>query len=158
MSEENYTLSGRALSGLILELFRLNNRLLATGDHLVAELGLTSARWKVLGTIIAVERPQPVAWLARDMGGNRQNIQRIVNALVNDGLVEFQPNPRHRKAQLVVLTARGRQAFDNAMRLQAPWINELSEGLQVNDIETAHRVITALCKRLEGDWEMEEPQ
>lgn len=157
MSEGNYTLSGSALSGLILELFRLNNRLLATGDRLVAELGLTSARWNVLGTIIAVDRPQPVAWLARDMGGNRQNVQRIVNDLANDGLVEFQPNPHHRKAQLVVLTTMGRQAFDNAMRLQAPWINELSEGLRVNDIETAHYIMTSLCKRLEGDWEMEEP-
>jgi DNA-binding MarR family transcriptional regulator len=156
MGKDNYTVSGNALSGLILELFRLNNRLLATGDRLVAELGLTSARWKVLGTIIAAGRPQPVAWLARDMGGNRQNVQRIVNDLVNDGLVEFQPNPHHRKAQWVVLTAVGRQAFDNAMRLQAPWINELAEGLRVNDIETTHHVITVLCKRLEGDSEIEE--
>ena len=81
MSKYKHTPSGRALTDLVLELFRLNNRLLAAGDRLVAGIGLTSARWKVLGTISTAERPQPVAWLARDMGGNRQNVQRIVNDL-----------------------------------------------------------------------------
>lgn len=155
MSKYEYTPSGRALTDLVLELFRLNNRLLAAGDRLVAEIGLTSARWKVLGTIAAADRPQPVAWLARDMGGNRQNVQRIVNDLVNEGLVEFQPNPHHRRAQLVVLTKTGKQALDDAMRLQAPWINELSDGLRVREIETTHHVIAALCGKLKGAGDVE---
>lgn len=158
MSKSNYTPSGRALTDLVLELFRLNNQLLAAGDRLVADLGLTSARWKMLGTIAAADRPQPVAWLARDIGGNRQNVQRIVNDLAKDGLVEFQPNPHHRRAQLVVLTGAGKRAFDDAMRLQTPWINELSEGLQAADIEITRRVVTALSGKLESDWETEQPE
>ena len=51
------------------------------GDRLVADLGLTSARWQILGAVVTAERPQPVAWLARDLGANRQNVQRIVNDL-----------------------------------------------------------------------------
>ena len=141
----------QAVTDLVLETFRLNGRLLAAGDELVADLGLTSARWQVLGSIVAVDRPQPVAWLARDMAGNRQNIQRIVNDLAEEGLVAFQTNPHHRRAQLVVLTEKGKQTFDAAMRLQAPWVNKLSEGLQVKDLEATHRVIAALRQKLEGD-------
>jgi hypothetical protein len=33
------------------------------------------------------DRPQPVAWLARDLGAYRQNVQRIVNDLHREGLV-----------------------------------------------------------------------
>ena len=110
MSKLKPTAAGRALTDVILELFRLNNRLLSAGDRLVAKLGLTSARWQVLGTIIAAERAQPVSWLARDMGGNRQNVQRIVNDLAADGLVAFQTNPHHRRAQLVVLTGEGQRS------------------------------------------------
>ena len=55
------TAAGKALSDLILDLFRLNSRISAAGDRLVADLGLTSARWQVLGAIVAAERPQPVA-------------------------------------------------------------------------------------------------
>ena len=150
------TPAGTALTGLILDLFRLTNRLVASGDRLVAELGLTSARWQVLGSIVAAERPQPVAWLARDMGANRQNIQRIVNDLATEGMVAFAPNPHHRRAQLVVLTAKGRQTFDAAMRLQAPWINRLSEGLQVADLAATHRVMAALRQRLEGNADVED--
>lgn len=150
------TLAGDAVSGLILDLFRFNSLLLTAGDRLVAALGLTSARWQILGAIVAAERPQPVAWLARDLGANRQNVQRIVNHLQGEGLVEFAANPHHRRAQLVVLTDKGRQAFDAAMRLQVPWINSLSEGLLIKDIEITHRVIAALRKKLDGNDEHEE--
>jgi DNA-binding MarR family transcriptional regulator len=139
-----------AVSNLVLDLFRLNNLLLTAGDRLVADLGLTSARWQILGAIASAERPQPVAWLARDMGANRQNVQRIINDLQKMGLVAFEPNPHHRRAQLVALTDKGKQTFDAAMRLQAPQVNKLSEGLSVKDVETTHRVMLALLKRLDG--------
>jgi hypothetical protein len=35
------------------------------------------------------------------------------------------------------------------MELQAPWVNGLSDGLSVKEIETVHRVATALRKKLE---------
>lgn len=155
MSTNQHTAAGAALSGSVLDLFKLSSRMLAAGDRLVANLGLTSARWQVLGTIVAAERPQPVAWLARDMGANRQNVQRIVNDLEREGLVAFAPNPHHRRASLVMLTDKGQQAFDAAMRLQAPWINKLAEGLSVEAIETTHKVVTAVLQKLKGNEDAE---
>ena len=145
------TAAGEALTDLVLDLFRVSSLLVTAGDRLVARLGLTSARWQILGAIAAAERPQPVAWLARDMGGNRQNLQRIINDLRRQGFVAFETNPHHRRAQLVVLTEKGQQTFDAAMRLQAPWINGLSEGLTVKDLQTVHQVIAALRRKLETD-------
>ena len=137
----------------MLDLFRLNSRLLASGDRLVAGLGLTSARWQILGAVIAAQQPQPVAWLARDLGANRQNVQRIVNDLEAEGLVRFEVNPHHRRAQLVVLTDDGRRAFDAAMNLQAAWVNRLADGVSVADLEATARVIAALRGNLEDDAE-----
>jgi len=150
MTRTKRTAAGTALTDLILDLFRLNSRMLAAGDRLVAGLGLTSARWTILGAIVEADRPQPVAWLARDLGAHRQNVQRIINELYKDGLVAFEANPHHRRAQLVVLTDKGKRAFEAAMNLQAPWVNSLSDGLSVKDIATVHRVITALRNKLEG--------
>lgn len=151
MKETKRTPAGAAVTDLILDLFNLNNRMLAAGDKLVGELGLTSARWQVLGTIAAASQPQPVAWLARDMGANRQNVQRIVNDLEQAGLLALENNPHHRRASLVVLTDKGRQAFNTAMQLQAPWINKLSAGLKVEDIKRARVVMTTLLRNLEAD-------
>ena len=148
MAQLKRTPSGDAVTNLVLDLFRLNNQLLAAGDRLVAALGLTSARWQVLGAIAAANNPQPVAWLARNLGAHRQNVQRIVNDLAKEGLVAFETNPHHRKAQLVILTKKGKQSFDAAMRLQAPWSDGLSKGLSVKDIKTAHRVMLVLRDNL----------
>ena len=151
MSKAKRTPAGDALTNLVLDLFRLDSLISTAGDRLVARLGLTSARWQILGAIATAERPQPVAWLARDMGAYRQNVQRIINDLREEGLVAFEANPHHRRAQLVVLTEKGKLTFEAAMRLQAPWINALSEGLAVKDIQTMHRVILALRQKLEGN-------
>src|SRR5438477_12388989 len=104
MKKTKRTPAGDALTSLMLDLFRLTSLLLTAGDRLVARLGLTSARWQILGAIVTAERPQPVAWLARNLGANRQNVQRIINDLQEEGLVAFEVNPHHRRCPLVVLT------------------------------------------------------
>jgi len=149
MNETPRTPEAEAMNGAVLDLFRVVSLMLTSGDRLVAHLGLTSARWQVLGAIVSSERPLPVAWLARDMGANRQNVQRIINDLRSDDLVALEENPRHRRAQLVTLTAKGRRTFEAAMRLQAPWMNGISDGLPLRDVKAFRRVITALRQRLE---------
>lgn len=156
MPKHKQTPVGELVTSLILDVFRLNSLLLTAGDRLVAPLGLTSARWQILGAIVAAERPQPVAWLARDLGANRQNVQRIVNDLHQRELITFESNPHHRRAQLVVLTDKGRQIFDEAMSLQSPWINNLSEGLSAKNIETARNLISKLRSKLEENGDIED--
>lgn len=146
---ETRTPAGAAVSELIVAIFRLNGRLLVSGDRLVASLGLTSARWQVLGAIAFSPMPEPVARLARNMGLNRQGVQRIVGELVAEGFVELKDNPHHRTAKLVVMTAKGLKAFDAAMRLQTPWVNMLGEGFDPKSIEKAGRVLEELRQRLE---------
>lgn len=153
MTEPNRTPAGDALTGLILTLFRAHNLTLTWGDRMVAPLGLTSARWQMLGAIAYARRPRPVAWLARDLGANRQNVQRIVNELEKDGLVAFEPNPHHKRAHLVVLTDRGRQTYEEALRLYSPRAAALADGLAAEDIATARRVLDALRAKLEAEDE-----
>ena len=83
----NYTLSGQAVTGMILETFQLNGRLLAAGDQLVQDLGLSSARWQVMGAL--VDGPLPAAQIARKRGLARQSVQRIVDILADEQVVEF---------------------------------------------------------------------
>jgi DNA-binding MarR family transcriptional regulator len=145
------TPSGDAVTELFLEVFKLNGRLLVAGDRFVAHLGLKSARWQVLGAIALSDRPQPMAWLARSMGFNRQAVQRIVNELQNESLVAFQPNSNHRRAHFVVLTGHGKSTYDKAERLQGPWVNSLAKGISAKDIAAVTRVAAALRERLEKE-------
>jgi DNA-binding MarR family transcriptional regulator len=140
---------GEAVTQLILEIFRLNGRLLAAGDRLVADLGLTSARWQVLGAIALSPAPEPVARLARNMGLVRQGVQRIVDELAAEGVVAFRDNPHHRRAKLVVLTERGAKLYAAAGRLQKPWVGRLAAGEARREIEAATRLLASLRAKLE---------
>jgi len=101
--------AGKAFTELIIETFQFNGRLLAAGDRLTKPVGLTSSRWQVLGAIEA--QSLSVAQIARNMGLARQNVQQLADALEKERIVEYAPNPDHKRAKLVCLTERGRSAM-----------------------------------------------
>ena len=137
------------LTRLILEVFRVNGGLIAAGDRLVADLGLTSARWQVMGAIALSPVPEPVARLARSMGLHRQGVQRIVNELEEEGIVSLDDNPHHRRAKLVRLTKKGEALYREADRRQKPWARGLARGLDAKSIAGAQRLMKSLRERLE---------
>lgn len=140
--------NGSALTALILRTFRVHGALLAAGDRLAHPLGLTAARWQVLGSVAGLAQPAPVAHVAREMGLTRQSVQRIADQLVADALLEYQDNPHHKRAPLVVMTARGRKVFAGVTERQVPWVNDLARGLSVRDIEVAMDILRRLEERL----------
>lgn len=142
--------SVRAVTDLILEVFRLNGNLLEAGDRLVADIGLTSARWQVLGAIESGIVAMPVAHVARTMGLSRQAVQRLANEMAKDGLVEFQENPHHQRAKLVVMTPRGRTAYRSAMSLQRKWAADLARETSPQSLEAATALLRRLSTRLEA--------
>jgi len=131
-------------TALVLEVFRVNGRLLASGDSLVADIGLTSARWQVLGAIHYAGTPQTVSILARSMGLTRQAVQRLANDLAAKGLITFEPNPTHRRAQLVAFTPAGQTVYQAASQRQIPWANAIATGSDPRDLETALATLVAL--------------
>lgn len=139
----------QALTELILEAFRLNGRLLEAGDALVADIGLTSARWQVVGAVALSPQPLSVSQIARNMGLTRQGVQRLANELEKDGLVRFAPNPHHERAKLVLLTERGAAAYREASARQAPWAERLAAGVEAEDIDAARTLLERLRARLE---------
>lgn len=143
------TPAGAITTRIVLGTFRANGLLLAAGDGLASHEGLTAARWQVLGAVELAGRPVTVPQIARRMGLTRQSVHATVRTLVRDGLLELVPNADHRRSQLIATTARGAQAYRSLQARQGAWVNELSAGLDVHDLETAAGVIDALCERLD---------
>jgi DNA-binding MarR family transcriptional regulator len=144
------TPEGETATNVILSTFRANGLLLAAGDVISADEGLTSARWQVLGAVALAERPLTVPQIARRMGLTRQSVHTTVRRLVEDGLVELVPNADHRRSHLVSLSAAGTSAYGAIDARQAEWVNLLAEGLGRTELETAARVLDELCRRLEN--------
>jgi DNA-binding MarR family transcriptional regulator len=142
-----HTPIGHKLTTLIIETFRLNGALISSGDELVRDIGLTSARWQILGAIGLEGRPLTVAQIARRMGLSRQAVQRVANDLKTAGLTEYQDNPDHKRAVLVALTKRGRDAYAKADARQARWVNGLGKGLDAKAIDQAADLLRTIHDR-----------
>ncbi len=145
-----------AATQVVLATFRANGLLIALGDLLTADEGLTSARWQVLGAIAHAERALTVPQIARRMGLTRQSVHVTVKRLLADHLVEYVPNRDHRRSQLVRLTDRGTDSFWAMDRRQASSMNRIADGLGLASLQTAAQVLEELSRRLEAECHLEE--
>ncbi len=152
---QSHTPAGEAITALILETFRLNGRLLAAGDKLVQDLGLSSARWQVMGAL--TDGPLPAAQIARKMGLARQSVQRIVDILAAEQTVEFADNPFHQRAKLIRLTDTGQALYQEVMQRQPQWANQLAKGLSAQEIKSIIHSMETIRQRLEEDTGKGEP-
>jgi DNA-binding MarR family transcriptional regulator len=140
---------GDQFTYLVLATFRLHGALTATGDRMVEDLGLSTARWQVLGMI--VDRPLSVSAIARRVGVTRQSVQRTADRLAEDGFVDTIHNPDHRSAKLYQLTPMGERVMTEVQHRQAAWANRMAKGLDSACFSTTQALIQALLERLESD-------
>ena len=68
-------------------LFAANNMVLKHGDLVTGKYQQSSARWRILGNIEPC--PLTVSQIAKLTGYTRQSIQRLADALVDEGLATY---------------------------------------------------------------------
>ncbi|MEE2952347.1 MAG: MarR family transcriptional regulator [Pseudomonadota bacterium] len=139
---------------LALAVFAVSGQLIETGNALVAPLGLTSAWWQVLGALRYSPAPLPTASIARNMGLTRQAVQRSVDILADRGLVEFRPNPHHRRAKLVVLTEAGQEAVSRAEQAAGPIDQAIVDRIGSQQIREAVATLQAVSAVLAEELEV----
>jgi DNA-binding MarR family transcriptional regulator len=88
--------------------------------------------------------PEIAAWRAT----SRQFIQRLVDALAEDGLVALKANPQHRRSRLVAVTRQGRARVE---AMVAKEVRLLEQGLVRSGASLAEvRTATTLIQRFIG--------
>lgn len=134
---------------LVLSVFRLNGLLVAEGDAMTEDLGLTSARWKVIGVVALSTAGLTVPGIARVLGQSRQAVQRITDVMAQDGLITYEPNPKHKRSVLVLLTDGGKSAYHALREVQDPWAIRNTEDIPIEELETSLRLVRRLIQRLD---------
>ena len=134
---------------LVLSLFRLNGLLIAEGDDMTEALGLTSARWKVIGVIALSNSGLTVPGIARVLGQSRQAVQRITDVMVTDGLLSYRSNPKHKRSVLVVLTEEGKTAYKDLRNVQDPWAIDNTEDIPIEELDVGLRLVRRLIQKFD---------
>jgi DNA-binding MarR family transcriptional regulator len=135
------------LSSLAKTVFRLNGQFLAVGEGLARPAGLTAALWQVLATVLP--SPRSVSEVAREIGVTRQSVQRVADVLVERGLAAYQPNPSHRRAQLLAPTTAGREAVRRIGPAHARFAARFAEALGIETLRASLAAVAALSQALE---------
>lgn len=138
-----------AVTELTLTVFRLNGVLLHWGDKLVAPLGLTSARWQVLGAIALADTPLTAPQVGGSMGVTRQGAQKQLNLLTQQGLVKPQPNPANQRSPFYALTPEGWARYRKVDALWAAQAAELAALIPVSKANTAARTLESMRRALQ---------
>ena len=134
---------------LVLSVFRLNGLLIAEGDDMTEALGLTSARWKVIGVIALSSSGLTVPGIARVLGQSRQAVQRIADVMVTDGLLSYHSNPKHKRSVLVVLTEEGRAAYKDLRDVQDPWAIQSTDDIPLEELDAGLRLVRRLIQKFD---------
>jgi DNA-binding MarR family transcriptional regulator len=116
-------------SRFALTIFWINGLLMRNGEEITRSLGLSSAKWQVLGR--AGDKPQTVATMARDMGLARQSVQRVADVLEKQKLVAYRDNPSDQRAQLVELTRQGKQVLAAVYQRNQEWSRRIASKLDL---------------------------
>ncbi len=134
------------LTSIALSVFKLNGQLIEWGNHFTQPHGLTSARWQVLGAIAMAEQPPNIPQIAATMGVTRQGVLKQINLLVDEGLVQPQSNPTHKRSPLYSLTQQGQATYQAASERWQRHTQEMAAGFSASDLDAAIRVLTAMSQ------------
>ena len=132
---------------LVLSIIRLNGLLIAEGDAMTEKLGLTHARWKVIGAVALSRNGLTDPGIARVLGQSRQAVQRITDVMASDGLLEYSSNPKHKRSVLVLLSEQGKEVYNTLREVQDPWAIDATGEIPAEELETALRLIQRLIKK-----------
>ncbi len=142
--------SGEVFTEVVLEVFKVSGMLNSEGDKLTKEFGLTASRWKILGAIHLSGTPLTVPEIARYMGQSRQAVQRLVDVMTKDELLEQLDNPNHKRARYLRLTTKSELIYQQLDNKQVKWANALSANLSDQDLETALKVLKHITDQIQS--------
>ena len=130
----------RELGKLFDETVLVYLRLTAVATRLHGSGPLSGPRRTVLAAL-ADGGPQTVAQLARTRAQSRQRFQPLINALLEDQLVEAVPNPAHRQSPLIVITAKGRRAVERMRAIEAKGRRDMKIAASASQVAAATAVL-----------------
>jgi len=142
-----------AFQDVLLGIFQLHGRVLEAGDVMSGGFGLTGARWQVMK--VAARQAMTASQIARRLGLKRQSVQRTVDQLAEQGIVELQPNLDHLRAGLVALSDEGRRILAALELRQRAWLGRCLRGLSRAELERLAQSLGELAGRVESATDCE---
>ncbi len=135
---------------LVRELFVMHNMMMRCGDRLVADLGLTSSRWILLGAVTDYEEAPTLTSLSSDALLSVQNVSRMVAAMESDGLLERFSKPGAGRSVFVGASERGKMICETACERGEEFTRQFLHGFSEDEIRTMQGFLDRMIGNLQS--------
>jgi DNA-binding MarR family transcriptional regulator len=152
-SNRSDAVSAREVAALVVAVYDAASALRRLGDAEAGVAGQTQARWQVIN--VASDGDWTVPRIARRLGVQRQSVQRIVDRLRDEGLVDLAANPDHATSPLVQLTSRGAEVLAVINDVADRWHRRVAATADPDALRATAEFLTWL--RTIADAELEDP-
>lgn len=115
-------------------------------EVLLQPTSLSPARWQVLQAVGESPEPRTVPYIARTLALSRQAVQRVVNELVAQGLIDLAENRHHATAKLIRLTDEGRKSYGECRRIYDRWLSSIATHMEPEDIATGIAILDKVAR------------
>ncbi len=107
-------------------------------------IGLSLTKLVALSALFQAAEAMPLSRLAEKLSCVKSNITQLVDRLEADGFVSRKADPHDRRARLATLTAAGRRACQEGMRIQ----EDVERGLAARLTDAEARQLAALLAKV----------
>jgi DNA-binding MarR family transcriptional regulator len=121
-------------------------------DHRAKSRGTTRAQWIVLFRLRQQEGLSQVD-LAEVLELQPISLVRLLDRLVEHGLLERRPDPRDRRANRLFLTSSGRQLVDDLDSLRDSIATDVLREIPADAIQTTLQTLVDVKERIKGSGE-----
>ncbi|WP_028022391.1 MarR family winged helix-turn-helix transcriptional regulator [Enterovibrio calviensis] len=111
------------------------------------ELGIAPMNVRVL-KIIRVKKNITAIDIAHLLNRDKAQVTRLLNALIEQGLIQKEPNPEDKRSQCLRLTNSGEQILKQIAGIDASVFKQLSEGVSEEEWEAFTRIADKMTRNL----------
>ena len=118
------------------------------GDRMHAlNLGISQMQMRALRAIWSAHNVTS-QYIASTLKRDKAQVTRLVNELVEQGLVEREPNPEDMRSKLLRLTEAGNHIFRQIEEIQQEVYSEMVKGIDESDLQTFFKVSDQLSENI----------
>ena len=138
-----------ALESVLTETVSLFHKLTRAAADIHGKGELTAALRGLLKGL-SMTGPQSVPQMARSRPVSRQLIQKLVNVLRDEDLVELVKNPAHKRSILVRLTSKGESAVKEMIRKERELLSKVPIPVSAEELDNTAQTLRAIKTFLES--------
>lgn len=136
---------------VVSALGRLNRRMNVAYGRQVADLGISSAEWEVLKTLVLAGSPYRMGpgELAKRLGLTPAAMTHRIDRMAAEGLVTRDRDENNRVRVIVELTDEGRTKWQQAMRMATDFEEDLLRDLSAEERGVLGELLIRVLRRVE---------